>query len=155
MKFLGSALIGFVLLLATGACLTQRSAVAADDARQLVKLPSMMQEHMLANMRDHLFALDEMLKALAEDNIDEAAKIAEARLGMSSLSLHGADHMATFMPEGMRAIGTQMHRAASRFTIIAGDAEFESQKDAQRKLYGALQAITANCNACHQSYRIR
>ena len=33
----------------------------AKDTREFVKLPPMMQEHMLANMRDHLVALDEML----------------------------------------------------------------------------------------------
>ena len=128
---------------------------AADDARQLVKLPPMMQEHMLANMRDHLVALNEILGELADGNVDEAAKIAEARLGMSSLSLHGADHLGKFMPAEMGAIGTQMHRAASRFVIVAQDAEMNPGKDAQHKVYRALQEITDNCNACHQGYRIR
>jgi cytochrome c556 len=128
---------------------------AAEDNRELVKLPTMMQEHMLGNMRDHLVALDEMLSALANGDTDEAAEIAEKRLGMSSLSLHGASHMAKFMPETMRAIGTQMHRAASRFAITARDAELDPGLKSQRKVYQALQAITENCNACHQSYRIR
>jgi hypothetical protein len=32
-------------------------------------------------------------------------------------------HMASFMPEGMRTIGTAVHRAASRFAVAARDAE--------------------------------
>lgn len=154
MRISGFVLIGLFLTIA-GWNLTLTFATAAEDGRELVKLPPKMQEHMLANMRDHLVALDEMLGALAEGNIDETTEIAERRLGMSSLSLHGAAHMAKFMPENMRAIGTQMHRAASRFVIVARDAELDPGKDSQRKVYKALQAITQNCNACHQSYRIR
>jgi alpha-acetolactate decarboxylase len=125
------------------------------DNRQLVKLPAMMQEHMLANMRDHLLALGEMLDALAQGKVDVAGKIAESRLGMSSLEAHGASHMAQFMPEGMRATGTAMHRAASRFVTIARDAELEPGIEAQHKVYSALGDIITNCNACHQAYRIR
>jgi hypothetical protein len=53
---------------------------------------------------------------------DIAAKIAESRLGMSSLSLHGAAEIAKYMPQGMQNAGTAMHHAASRFAIAAQDA---------------------------------
>lgn len=135
--------------------LLTRSVSAAEDSRELVKLPPMMQQHMLANMRDHLVALDEILSALAEGQTDKAAKIAEKRLGMSSLSLHGAAHLGKFMPETMGKIGTQMHRAASRFVVAAQDAELDPGKGAQRMVYRALQQVTENCNACHQAFRIR
>lgn len=131
------------------------STAADEDTREFVKLPPMMQAHMLTNMRDHLVALDEILVELSEGNVDAAAAIAEKRLGMSSLSLHGAEHLAPFMPEAMREIGTQMHRAASQFVIVAQDAELNPGKESQHKVYRALQNITRNCNACHQSYRIR
>jgi len=48
-----------------------------------------------------------------------------------------------------------MHHAASRFVIIARDAELDPGIQSQRKVYKALQEITDNCNACHQAYRIR
>lgn len=131
------------------------SAAAAEDTRELVELPPMMQAHMLANMRDHLLALDEIFGALAEGDVDTAASVAEKRLGMSSLSLHGAAQMAPFMPKAMAEIGTQMHHAASRFVIVAQDAELNPGKEAQHNVYRALREITQNCNACHQSYRIR
>ena len=134
---------------------TTGPSAAAEDARELVEMPAMMQEHMLANMRDHLKALDEILGYLAEGNVDDAGKIAESRLGMSSLDLHGASHIAKFMPDAMAAAGTDMHRAASRFVIVAQDAEFAPGKDAQRMVYGALQEVTSACNACHQAYRVR
>ena len=135
--------------------LTAAPGMAAEDSRELVEMPAMMQEHMLANMRDHLKALDEILGFLAEGNVNEAGKIAENRLGMSSLELHGASHIAKFMPDAMAAAGTEMHRAASRFVIAAQDAEFAPGKEAQHAVYGALQDVTSACNACHQAYRIR
>jgi len=130
-------------------------AMPAEDTRVLVDMPPMMQEHMLANMRDHLKALDEILGYLAQGNVDEAGKVAESRLGMSSLDLHGASHIAKFMPDAMADAGTEMHRAASRFVIAAQDAELAPGKDAQHAVYGALQEVTSACNACHQAYRIR
>ena len=137
------------------AALAAPAATSADDERELVDMPAMMQEHMLSNMRDHLKALDEILGYLAEGNTTEAGVVAEGRLGMSSLTLHGASEIAKFMPEGMAAAGTEMHRAASRFVIAAQDAELEPGKEAQHKVYSALQDVTSACNACHQGYRIR
>lgn len=121
---------------------------AAEDNRQLVELPQMMQQHMLANMRDHLVTLNEILTDMANDRLEHAAEIAESRLGMSSLELHGAGHMAKFMPPGMRQSGTSMHRAASRFALKAQEGD-------PLPAYRALSEITSSCVACHASYRIR
>jgi hypothetical protein len=108
----------------------------AQDSRELVRLPEPMQEHMLGNMRDHLATLNEIIGDVADGKFDEAAKLSEQRLGMSSLGLHGAAHMAPFMPQPMQDIGTSMHRAASRLAIV-------------------LHEVTTTCAACHASYRIR
>jgi hypothetical protein len=125
------------------------SAVRADeDPRLLVELPEMMQQHMMSNMRDHLVAINEILHAMAKGELDKAADIAEARLGMSSLESHGAGHMARFMPEGMRRAGTDMHKAASRFALKA-------QEDEPLPAYEALADITSACVSCHFGYRIR
>lgn len=128
---------------------------AADDERELVELPEMMQEHMLSNMRDHLRTLEEILAALAEGEANKAGEIAEARLGMSSLGLHGAAHMAPFMPEPMQAMGTELHHAASRFVIAVQNADMENSETSQRAIFSALRDIGAACNACHSAYRLR
>ena len=119
---------------------------AEDDKREFVKMPKMMQEHQLANMRDHLKAINEILMSMGNEQLDKAADIAESRLGMSSLSTHGASHMANVIPKEMGAIGTNMHKAASRFALKAqeGDAI---------PAYKALQEVTAACVACHAGYR--
>lgn len=132
------------------------SAARAEDARHLVSLPPAMQNHMLANMRDHLKALDEIFKALAADRVGEASRIAERRLGMSSLEAHGAGHMAPYMPEAMRAFGTAMHRAASRFARAIETSDIGGPTPQhQREIYAAFGEITANCTGCHEAYRLR
>ncbi|MCB1733611.1 MAG: hypothetical protein H6981_01685 [Gammaproteobacteria bacterium] len=136
-------LIGFLLAL-----FSLGAAHAVDDARAWVPMPTAMQEHMLSNMRDHLAALHDILRNMAAGNLDEAAEIAESRLGVSSLERHGASHMANLMPEGMQSVGTGMHKAASHFALKAQEGEV-------LPAYRALSEVTAACVACHAAYRIR
>ena len=98
------------------------TAAAQSDPRQLVQFPEPMRLHTITSMRDHLLALQEIDIALSQNAFDKAATIAEQRLGMSSLELHGAAHIAPFMPQAMQDIGTQLHRAASRFALEAQTA---------------------------------
>lgn len=126
--------------------------VAADDARQKVAMPPMMQEHMFNNMRDHLRALQEIQAALARSDFDQAADIAERRLGMSSLETHGAAHMAPYMPTAMQKIGTEMHRAASRFARVAQEA---AVKGDMAPVLDGYSRLLLQCIACHESYRIK
>lgn len=139
-----------ILYITAPTLLVCASAISAadNDSRQLVKLPDMMQQHMMSNMRDHLVVINEILINLANGKLDEAADIAENRLGMSSLKSHGAHHMAKYMPEGMQKIGTSMHRAASRFSLKAQEGEV-------LPAYSALSEVTSTCVACHSGYRIR
>lgn len=122
--------------------------IAEEDSRQLVELPEMMQQHMMSNMRDHLAAINEILIYMSNDQLDEAAEVAESRLGMSSLKAHGASHMAKFMPEGMRQAGTSMHRAASRFALKVEEGDV-------LPAYSAFSEVTTACVTCHSGYRIR
>jgi len=139
----------FLPLCVVSALLIPTAAAHAEgDTRELVPLPEMMQAHMLGNMRDHLAAINEILALMATGAGDKAAQIAEFRLGMSSLGTHGASHMAPFMPERMRNIGTDMHHAASRFALRAQEGE-------PGPAFQALSEVTAACVACHSSYRIR
>ena len=124
----------------------------AADQRQLVELPAPMQEHMLANMREHLVALGEIQAALAAGKFEQAADVAENRIGMSSLEAHGASHLAPYLPKPMQEIGTAMHHAASRFARTAQEAEVEGGVP---RALGSLSEITQQCAACHASYRVR
>jgi len=139
-------------LAASGLLALPMPLAAEDDARVAVDMPAMMQTHMLANMRDHLTAIQEIQSHLAAGEYDAAAGVAEKRLGMSSLETHGASHMAGFMPKGMQETGTAMHQAASRFAVTA--QETAVTRDLPRAL-GALSRVTAQCVACHAAYRLK
>ena len=126
-------------------------AALSADSRQLVTFPEPMRLHTITSMRDHLLALQEIDIALSQNAFDKAATIAEQRLGMSSLELHGAAHIAPFMPQGMQEIGTQMHRAASRFAV---EAQTTSVGNDVRPALAALGTVMQQCVACHAAYRL-
>ncbi len=125
---------------------------APKDTRQAVYFPKTLREHTLANMRDHLLALQEIQEALSKQEYDKAGDIAEHRLGMSSLALHGAHDVAKYMPKGMQEAGTAMHRNASRFAVASKDVG--ATGDVKPAL-AALAATTAQCVACHAGYRVK
>jgi hypothetical protein len=122
------------------------------DNRVLVKLPDQLRIHTMSNMRDHLLALSQIQDALARESFDEAGKIAEERLGMTSLVAHGAHEVAKYMPQGMQDAGTAMHHGASRFalelqkTAVTGDL---------KPALAALARTTDACVACHAGYRFQ
>lgn len=119
-----------------------------EDSRQLVKMPLMMQNHMLLNMRDHLMAIKEITQYLAQEEFDKAAEVSEMRLGMSSMNSHGASHMSQVMPKEMVQIGTSMHKNATKFALIAQEGEL-------KPALMALSELTKSCIACHEGYRIK
>lgn len=137
--------LGFAVLFMTSACF------AETDTREKVEFPEMMQQHMLANMRDHLLAINEIQAFLAVTEYEKAAEVAEQRLGMSSLDNHGAAHMTSMMPQAMQAMGTNMHKAASQFAITVVETSVSGDL---KPALGALSKITQQCVACHQAYRV-
>lgn len=122
------------------------------DAREFVRFPDALREHTLANMRDHLLAVQQIQEALSRGQEDAAARIAEQRLGMSSLGLHEAHEVAKYMPEGMQAAGTEMHRSASRFAIEAQNTGVTGDL---KPALEALSKVTGACVSCHAGYRLQ
>jgi hypothetical protein len=125
---------------------------SADDTREFVEFPPELVEHTMANMRDHLLTLQQINDALAASELEKAGKLAEERLGMSSLRLHGAAEVAKYMPRGMQDAGTAMHKAASRFAIEAQNVGVTGEL---KPALGALGEVMSACVGCHASYRLR
>ena len=125
---------------------------SAADGREWVPMPAPMVERTLANMRDHLAALQDIAEHLGMGHFDVAAQVAEQRLGMSSLGLHGAHEVASYMPAGMQAAGSAMHRAASQFAVVAKDAAVTGEP---LPVFAGLARITSACVACHAGYRFQ
>lgn len=121
------------------------------DARELVAYPEPLRVHTLANMRDHLATLGRIQEALAHGAFDEASRLAEQRLGMSSLAMHGAHELARYMPQGMQEAGTAMHRTASQFALVAKDASVTGDL---KPVLASLARLNQTCVACHAAYRL-
>lgn len=146
------------------------AAPGGGDGRQLVNFPPEMRQHTLANMRDHLLALSEILAAMAAGQYTKASQVAGARLGMDSPSAEGCrddkaaakpqmskapgmDHqMGDFMPEGMRKLGLDMHQAASAF---AGEAAKAARTGNAKPALAALSRVTQQCTSCHSTYKVQ
>ena len=143
-------------------------AATLNDSRQLVHFPPEMRDHTLANMRDHVQVLSDILDAMAKVDYGKAGQIAQARLGMDSPSAQGCkpqsadappmstapdmEHqMAQFMPDGMRNIGLEMHQSASDFAAEAAKA---GKTGNPRLALAALNRVTRQCVACHSSYKL-
>lgn len=150
------------------------------DPRTMVEMPDKMQQRFLSKMREHLITLDSIVAALAENNMQKAADIADNQLGMwhgkrrgkgpdiaqhhecaegeKTGGHHGHQHeghdqqhgkgFGKMMPPAMRAMGQQLHQAASHFSTVTREGN-------QQKSLQALQKITSACIACHQIYRVR
>ncbi len=138
------------------------------DSRQWVNYPPEVRAHTLANMRGHLRALAEIMDAFASAKYAEAADIADRRLGMSSPGAAGcrmeeinkmseSDHldhqMQLLMPEKMRELGQNMHKAANEFAVKARDADKNSKDTTAAAI--SLARIVQQCVACHENYRMQ
>ncbi|OJW76524.1 hypothetical protein [Thiobacillus sp. 65-1402] len=124
----------------------------APAARKPLSFPPALKAETLANMRDHLLAIQEITAHLADKQFDAAAEVAETRLGISSLQRHGAHEVARYMPEGMRQIGHGMHQAASRFAVVAQEAGATGDVGPALR---ALSQVQASCVSCHAAYRLK
>jgi len=124
----------------------------APDSRLLVRFPDAMRAHTLGNMREHLQALADIQAALASESYDQASGIAEQRLGMTSLTSHGAHESSKYMPKGMQEIGSQMHRSASQFAVEVSNSAVTRDT---RPALAALARTTQACVACHAAYRLQ
>ena len=137
-------LLTLVLLLALPA--------AAEDTRQLVKLTPQAQEVLRREMLDNLIAINEILALVAENKLKEAGEVAEARLGRRAMGRHAAlpfeSRPGPQMPPEMHTLGRDGHFAASEFAAAAASGE-------RVGALAPLPNLTANCVACHASYRTR
>ncbi len=125
------------------------------DTRQLVKLPKNIENKMLVNMRDHIAALDDIIAAVQAEEFDKAGRIAESRLGWSSLVRRGDQEVAKHWAAPMQKMADEMYRASSNFVIVAQDASVEDTKESYKTVMGAIQKITTACRGCHEIFRVR
>ena len=124
----------------------------ATDSRQLAAMPVPAQEALREEMRDFMSAMHQILDSLAEGKLNEAADMAEAKLGMGAMGRHRGAAMdampGRYMPPEMHKLASGMHFAATDFAKAARTGD-------KQKALAALPAVTSSCVSCHLTYRIR
>jgi cytochrome c556 len=114
------------------------------DTRASLPLTAMMAAHQKANMRDHLAAVQEIVAALAANDMPAVEKAAR-RIGYSDSMAQMCRHMGAGAP-GFTDLALSFHRTAD---TIAAAAERGDRQAAT----AALAATLSTCVGCHAAYK--
>ena len=113
------------------------------DKRKSLKLNAMQKNHQLLNMRSHLEAVQTILGLLANDQYDEASKLAYEKLGSTTeMKLM----CSSFGDENFANLGLAFHESADEMS------EIFKTKD-KNKSMEALSLTMNYCVQCHATYR--
>lgn len=112
-----------------------------------VDFPDAIKTAMMTRMRRNLADVHSIQNALANKDFDTAANVAEFSLGLSSLGPHNA-RQSLYMPEAMRQLGMETHKASSRVALAAQEGDAETA-------FKRLSEVTALCVSCHATYRAK
>lgn len=134
----------FILILA---CFATSAFAEEVDNRQILNLTETQRNHVLNEMRSLLSGTQNILAALAKEDMVVVAKNAQA-LGFTMK--HKAENpLHDVLPKNFMMLGMSMHKD---FDLIA--AEAASLKDPKHTLK-QLGDTMAKCTACHVTYQIR
>ncbi len=114
-----------------------------EDTRIPLNLPPMMAQHQKANMREHLKAVNEVVRYIGTKDFAMASKTAHEKLGITPQMKQMCDNMPN---ETFRTMALDFHQS--------GDAlgEVLKTKDTDRSLK-ALDAVLTKCTGCHEMFR--
>ncbi len=115
----------------------------AIDERTVLKIPPAIKSHHLLNMRSHLNAIQSIIGLISKKSFDEAARIAESKLG-------SADEMKTlwssYKNENFKRLGREFRQSGDDLSKVLGT------KDLMKSL-NALHATMNYCVRCHSMFR--
>ena len=114
------------------------------DARAPVPLLPMMAHHQKQSMRDHLVAVQQIVAAVAADDLPTAEKAA-LRIGFSESMGQMCSHMGAGAP-GFAQQALAFHRTADGIGAAARDGD-------RAKLLAALSATLEACTTCHAAWK--
>ena len=119
----------------------------AVDKRQILMLSEPQRGHVLEEMRALLTGTQNILSALAKDDMAAVAQNARP-LGMG-MADNAEKHLKGVLPKEFMQLGMSVHKD---FDLIAADAE--SLKDPKHALQ-QMSVAMSKCNTCHAAYQIR
>ena len=113
------------------------------DTRTPLGLSAEMKQHQLSNMREHTEAIQSIIGLMSENNLQEAAKIAHSKLGLTP----EMQKMCSMMGgEKFMTLGMAFHKSGDDL----GDA---LQTGDVNKSLRALNKTMQYCVECHATYR--
>lgn len=121
-----------------------QAALDALDPRTPVPLLPQMAWHQKQNMQDHLIAVQEIVNALATDDLSTVAKAA-SRIGLSDQMQQTCEHMGAGAA-GFTERALTFHRQADEIAAAA------TRGDKQEALV-ALGRTLSTCTSCHATFR--
>ncbi|MEZ0123597.1 MAG: hypothetical protein AB9Q21_13700 [Candidatus Reddybacter sp.] len=116
------------------------------DKREVLALTPMQREHVLGEMRALLSGVQNILGALAENDMKAVAEIARP-LGRS-MAGKAEDHLKGVLPKYFMQLGMDVHHDFDRIATLA-----ESGADSKAVLR-ELSRSMKKCQACHTHYQI-
>ncbi len=114
------------------------------DSRTPVPLLPMMANHQKQNMREHLEAIQQVVAALATNDLTAVGQAAQ-RLGFTPEMGQMCEHMGAGAP-GFAEQAIAFHKTADRIV----DAAREGDRD---KVLEELSATLKTCTACHAKWK--
>lgn len=133
-----------------GAAATDAAAAAggsaATGARQRIVLPAAARDQVLEEMRIMLASLQDILRALANDNPEAVARAARAS-GMAA-AVDVDPKIRDKLPDAFLSLGVATHQS---FDELAARVEKGATEEGVLR---SLAGLTSNCVACHEAYRI-
>jgi len=137
-----------LMLLGIFAAAAAAAAGAGDsDTRAVVRLSPPQRAMVLAEMRQFLAGLQQITAALAREDLDSVGGVARA-LG-SPMTHHMPADLKQALPEQFRALGFSVHADFDRVALDAAELGERGHTLSQ------LGEILAQCNACHDAWRIQ
>ncbi len=123
---------------------TPAAALDRLDTRTALPLLPMMANHQKQNMRDHLAAIQEIVAALAADDLPGVERAA-GRVGFSENMGQMCTHMGAGAP-GFTEQALGFHHAADRISAAAREAD-------RSRVLSELSATLQTCTSCHATWK--
>jgi len=137
-------------VLAAGLLSALAVSAAAEDNRIALDLPPDVKAQFLEHMRTHMNALNDVIQLMADGKIREAGEVARKEMAIGKGAGFGR-----YMPPEFREMGFDYHRTADDFARATADVSAPPDAAAWAKAANGLAQITARCNACHATFRVK
>ncbi len=129
------------ILLAAGSLSAPAPATAQQDDRQMVKVAPEVMDRFLAEMREDLAHLDDLLEAIAAGRMEQAARIAERRMGLGHRRLMRMEEQGASDEQISRMIARIRRMAQAEGIDLPGALHGNTQGGIGMLMPGELRAM--------------